>query len=99
MKVIWSPAALSDLTEIRDHIATDNRERAISFVLEITHAGETIADMPRAYPMVPRLEHQQIRRRLHGPYLIFYRIDSKEVQILHVAHGSRDYLRTLFDEE
>ncbi len=36
MRVIWSRSALADLEDIRNYIAADNRERAVSFVLEIT---------------------------------------------------------------
>ena len=99
MNVIWSPAAVADLENIRDYIATDNRERAISFVMEITEAGEAIADMPRAFGLVPRLEERAIRKRTFGRYLIFYRIEAESVQILHVAHSARDYIRALFPDD
>jgi plasmid stabilization system protein ParE len=95
MNVIWSSAAVADVENIRDYIAPDNRERAISFVVEITVAGEGIADMPRAFGLVPRLEHRGIRKRTFGRYLIFYRIVGESVQILHVVHGARDYIRAL----
>jgi plasmid stabilization system protein ParE len=97
MDVLWSPAALADLREIRDFIRADNPERAISFVMEIIDAGEGIADMPRAFPLVPRLEYKQVRRRIYGRYLIFYRIALERVEILHVAHSARDYIRSLFE--
>lgn len=98
MNVAWSPAALADLETIRDFIAADNRERAVSFVMEITAAGEAVADMPRAFGLVPRLEERGIRKRTFGRYLIFYRIKAESVQILHVVHGARDYIRALFPE-
>lgn len=99
MSVIWSPEALTDLEDIRNYIAADNRERAISFVMEITEAGDGIADMPRAFGLVPRLEQRGIRKRTFGRYLIFYRVESEDVHILHVAHGARDYIRALFSDD
>lgn len=99
MKVIWSPEAIADLEGLRDYIAADNRERAVSFVMEITEAGEGLAHMPRAFALVPRLEHLGIRKRIFGRYLIFYRIQPSEVHILHVTHGARDYIRVLFPQE
>ena len=96
MTVIWSSAAIADLEAIRDYIAADNSERAVSFVMEITAAGEAIADTPRAFGLVPRLEARGIRKRSFGRYLIFYRIEAESVQILHVVHGARDYIRALF---
>ncbi len=99
MNVIWSPTALADLEDIRDHIAADNWERAVSFVTEITQAGDAIADMPRAFGLVPRLEERAIRKRTFGRYLIFYQIAPESIHILHVAHGARDYIRALFPDD
>jgi toxin ParE1/3/4 len=99
MSVIWSPDSRDDLAEIGNYIATDSRERAVSFVMEITAAGEAIADMPKAFPLVPHLEHRGIRKRRYGQYLIFYRIEDRDVHILHVAHGARDYISALFFED
>jgi len=99
MKLVWTLAAQADLEEISDYIKADSPERAVSFINEIVDAGEAISDMPRAFPLVPRLEQRGIRRRSFGRYLIFYRIEAKSVQILHVAHGARDYIRSLFPDE
>jgi addiction module RelE/StbE family toxin len=96
MNVIWSPAARADLEDIRDYIRADNPGRAATFINEIVEAGDAIADMPRAFPLVPRLEQRGIRRRMIGRYLIFYRIEAESVQILHVVHGARDYIQSLF---
>jgi toxin ParE1/3/4 len=97
MKVVWMPVAAADLKDIGNFIGADNPERAFSFVIEIIAAGEGIADMPRSFPLVPRLEHKGIRRRILGRYLILYRIRRNTIEILHVAHSARDYVRTLFD--
>jgi plasmid stabilization system protein ParE len=99
MNVVWSQAAKNDLLAIATFIAKDNPDRAASFVQEIVNAGEAIADMPRAFALVPRLEAKAIRKRTYGAYLIFYRIGADALQILHVAHGARDYTRALFGGE
>ncbi|MFD2183895.1 type II toxin-antitoxin system RelE/ParE family toxin [Rhodoplanes azumiensis] len=49
--------------------------------------------------MIPCWEDRGIRRRTHGNYLIFYRIEDDEVQVLHVLHGARDYTSILFPDE
>ena len=99
MNVVWTAAAEADLEQISDYIKLDNPVRAVTFVREIVEAGEGIADMALAFPLVPRLEHRGIRRRGFGRYLIFYRIDGEMVQVLHVVHGARDYIRSLFGVE
>jgi plasmid stabilization system protein ParE len=45
---------------------------------------------------VPRYEQQGVRRRVHHPYLIFYRIDASAFYVLRILHGSRDYEALIF---
>jgi toxin ParE1/3/4 len=59
---------------------------------------ESLADAPRAYPLVPRYEHAGIRRRPHGDYLIFYRIGVATIDIVHILHGAQNYEPILFPE-
>jgi len=99
MRIAWTEAAQADLAEISDYIAAENPQRAVSFINEIVDAGDAVADMPRAFPFVPLLEHKAIRRRVYGRYLIFFRIEGEAVQILHVAHSAQDYIRALFPDE
>jgi toxin ParE1/3/4 len=102
MTVVWSPDAAADLQAIRNFIRGDAPGRARSFITELVKVGEKLAGMPRAFPLAAGLEHKHIRRRLHGRYLIFYRIErgpdgDEQVEILHVVHAARDYVQGLFD--
>ncbi|MBK5960626.1 plasmid stabilization protein [Rhodoplanes elegans] len=99
MKVVVTAAALADLVEIGRAIAGDNPERAESFVAELYDRCRQLASSPRAFPLIPHWEDRGIRRRTHGNYLIFYRIEDDEVQVLHVLHGARDYTSILFPDE
>ena len=47
--------------------------------------------MPSSFPLVPRYERKGIRRRVHGAYQIFYRVDGELVHVIRVLHGARDY--------
>ncbi len=96
--VVFSTAARDDLATIGDYIAADNPTRAESFVQELIDSCVGIEDMPRAFPLVPRYEDRGIRRRRHGRYLIFYRIDRERVDILHILHGAQDYEWLLFPD-
>ena len=57
-----------------------------------------LAHAPRGYPLVPRYEHHGIRRRPFGNYLIFYRVGTKTLEVVHILHGARDYEPLLFPE-
>lgn len=98
MIVHLTTKAESDLEQIGDYIAQDNPKRALSFVLELRDKCLSLADAPYGFPLVPRYERYGIRRRVHGNYLIFYRVDGDCVAVVHVLHGARDFAALLFDE-
>ena len=98
MIVELTAAAEADLEAICDYIALDNPVRAASFVRELYRSCLDLADMPEAWPVVPRYEHHGIRRRVHGRYLIFYQIEQTRITILHILNGAMDVEAILFPE-
>lgn len=98
MKVDITSAAETGLEAIADYIARDNPVRALSLVRELYERCIDLADMPQARPVVPRYEHHQIRRRVHGRYLIFYCVGKNRITILHVLNGAMDVEALLFPE-
>ena len=98
MIVELTAAAEAELESIGDYIARDNPLRAASFVRELYRSCLDIADLPEAWPVAPRYEHHGIRRRVHGRYLIFYRIGNARITILHILNGAMDVEAILFPE-
>jgi plasmid stabilization system protein ParE len=96
--VLLTQAALADLARIAEHVAANSPARALSFIDELQDACLGLADMPGRFGLVPRHEKQGVRRRVHGPYLIFYRIAGDDVQVLHVLHGAMDFEPLLFPD-
>ncbi|SCB49761.1 type II toxin-antitoxin system RelE/ParE family toxin [Rhizobium multihospitium] len=94
----FSNEAESDLEQIADYIARDNPRRALSFIRELRSKCEDLADNPSGFALVPRYEHHGIRRRVHGNYLIFYRVENAKMVIVHVLHGATDYGADLFGD-
>jgi len=99
MIVVSSDVAEAELEAIGDWIAEANPTRALSFVMELRRRCEALSDVPRGFPLVPRYEGFDVRRRPYGDYLIFYRVLNDTVEILHVLHGARDYEAILFPNE
>ena len=95
MRVFLSAESEADLDRIAAYIAESNPERAETYVRQLRVACTDLALAPRAFPLVPRLARAGIRRRVHGNYLIFYRVDGDEIRIVRVFHGAQDYLRLL----
>ena len=94
----FSSEAESDLEQIADYIATHSPLRAMLLIRELRSRCEELVDSPNAFALVPRYEHHGIRRRVHGNYLIFYRVETGKVVIIHILHGATDYGAILFDE-
>jgi toxin ParE1/3/4 len=81
MIVELTAAAEADLEAIGDYIAQDNPARALSFVQENSRSCMSLADMPEAWPIIPRYERHGVRRRVHGRYLIFYRVAEDRIVV------------------
>lgn len=96
MRVLLSAEAERDLEAIADYIAADNPQRAVTLLREMREQCLGLSEMPERFPLVPRYEAIGVRRRLHGQYLIFYRVAGDAVIILHVLHGAQDYEAVLF---
>jgi toxin ParE1/3/4 len=99
MRVIVSEAAWTDLYRIGATIAQDSRKRAESFIEELYDRCHELHDMAYLYPILPHRTESDIRRRVYGHYLIFYRIEDDTVQILHILHGAMDYEAILFPDD
>ena len=96
MKVVITAAAKADLISIGDFIRPHNPKRAATFVDELLNRCLALADMPRAYPLVPRYEQWSIRRCVHHDYLIFYRVQEASVEVIRILNGAQDYEALLF---
>lgn len=98
MRVRFTTEAQVDLRQVGDYIAKANPLRALSFIDELEQKCLSLATAPNAFPLVPRYEGHGIRRRVHGNYLIFYRVEDEQIVILHVLHGAMDDAAMLFED-
>jgi len=99
LRVVLADAAERDLEDIGDWIARDNPRRAISFVSELRERCLGLGKAPKRFQAVARYAWADVRRRVHGNYLIFYVVGRTEVRILRVLHGARDFEPLLFPGE
>lgn len=99
MRLIITSKAFSDVDFIGDFIRSGNPERATSFVAEIFAKCRDLRDFPEAYPLIAPHRDKQIRRRVHGNYLIIYRVRVDAIVILHVLRSSMNVERALFNEQ
>jgi toxin ParE1/3/4 len=98
MKVVITEAAYADMLNIGRFIMNDSPIRAETFVSELFESCQKLENMPRIYPLLPGREDSGIRRKVHGNYLIFFRIGAGVIDVLHVLHGAQEFDRILFGE-
>jgi toxin ParE1/3/4 len=86
MRIDWTERALDRVDEIALHIAADDREAAVRWVVGLFDAVDRLAEFPDSGRFVPELESRQVRELIYGAYRVFYRV-STHVEILSVRHG------------
>ena len=88
MKLRYTPRARLDIAEIHDYIAQDNPPAARQVVRIIRKAVEALLQNP----LVGRAGRITGTRELtvgRFPFMLAYRVDADEVQILSVIHTAR----------
>jgi toxin ParE1/3/4 len=99
VRVRFTSGARADLSVIGDWIAQDDPTRAVTFTAELVRAAKAISTRVRHYPVAASLAEGEIRKKNHRRYLISYRILGREVHILRIVHGSRDWAALLGEAE
>lgn len=88
MRIRYTPNARDDIAEIREYIAHENPRAARRVVNLIRQQTQSLLD----YPDIGRPGRCEGTRELvisPYPYIVAYRIETDEVQILAVVHASR----------
>lgn len=90
MKVVLSAKAENDLIHIADYIARDNPERVLSFIRELRYAALQLGERHQMYPLISRHQNLRLKRRIQGNYLIFFRVDSRQIVVVRILNGAMD---------
>ena len=99
-KLRISPAAASDLAEIKAYISLElhNPQAAQRIVKSITHDLRHLQQNPYLGFSVSAKTGREIdlRALLSGNYFLFYRVENEAVQVARILDGRQYYLRVLF---
>jgi toxin ParE1/3/4 len=87
VQVIWSPAALREITQIYAYIAQFNLRAAETLARALLAAGDSLAAFPDRGRPVPGTALREWT--IVYPYIIRYRVAADHVRILRVRHGAR----------
>jgi len=90
MKLVLSQLANEDLLETWEYIAEHDEVAADRYIDFLRKRALELLD----FPELCRLRNEicpDLRSLLARNHLLFYRIQSNEIQILRILHGSRDF--------
>lgn len=90
MRCLYSARAADDLDDIAGYIASDNPQRALSFIDEIRERCEQLAAFPASGASRPDIA-EGIRVSPFGRYLILYSLAGDQLLIERILHGARDF--------
>jgi toxin ParE1/3/4 len=90
VKVLWTPAALRHLSEVREYIEIDSPEAAERPIERVQLSVNRL----KAFPMMGRSGMRSGTREFPvpgTPYILVYRIKEETLQILAALHGARNW--------
>lgn len=89
-KINIKPTAEKDLEQRYLQIADESPENALNWYLDIIEAIEKLDLMAERCPIAPEDTDLQlgIRHLILGNYRVLYRINSQQVDVLHIRHSA-----------
>jgi addiction module RelE/StbE family toxin len=93
--VIWTKPAKEDLKLIHDFIAADSVFYANKVIEDIVFRTEQIEKFPNSGRIVPEISDTNTREIFIYSYRLMYEISEKNIYILTIVHGSRDFEQLL----
>lgn len=97
-RVIWREIAVADLTAAYLYIGADSPKNAERLLVAVEHAVSLLMENPRAGSPT-RFRSTRARGVRFWPvrgfdlYLLFYRADGADIDVLRILHGARDVPR------
>lgn len=87
--VKWKESALNDLADIIDYIEQYNPVASRKLHQQIVHAAESLPQHPCLYRSGRVAGTREIV--VHPNYLVVYRINGVEIDVLRVLHARQEY--------
>ncbi|MDI6776362.1 MAG: type II toxin-antitoxin system RelE/ParE family toxin [Syntrophales bacterium] len=92
--------AESDIQEIFQYIASDNKAAAAKLVKEIERQIDSLEQFPLRCPVIPESRElgKEYRHIIYGNYRTIFRIDGLRVVIMRVIYGARLLSLKIFEK-
>ena len=90
-QVVWAEPAFQDLDAIADYIALDNPGAAKRLVRKLLETVEQLEAFPESGTRPRELRGTPYRKLTIKPVLVYYRIEEKQIYIVHVVRNERKF--------
>ena len=101
-KISFSPEAVDDLKEIKQYIKDElcNEQAAKNTVAKILKKVKMLSDFPERGSSLSAIIgfDTDYRYLICDNYIAFYRIENKNILIVRVLYGRRNYMQILFGD-
>jgi plasmid stabilization system protein ParE len=89
VNVTYAPRARRDLARIRDYIWGESKSREVAdrFVSRLIDACDHLGALPLRYPTYSHRKDTHMMPFRN--YVVFFKVNRREVQIRHVRHAAR----------
>ena len=102
-KVFISPEAVRDLSQIKQYISTElkNRIAANRIVGSILKDLRALGHYPEQGPSIEAMTgfQTELRMLVCGKHIVLYKIENEAVFVARIIDARQDYLRVLFGED
>ena len=93
------PSAQTDLESIFAYIANELKNPTAAFdqINDFEKAFESICAFPQSCPLVDNeyVKDKTLRKLIVNNYIAFFRVKEKEIQVIRVLYGMRNYQNLL----
>ncbi|WP_431065876.1 type II toxin-antitoxin system RelE/ParE family toxin [Methylotuvimicrobium sp.] len=90
MRIVWTEPARQDLRDIFEYIATGNPKAARTLLAEIKARVDVLIDQPQL-GREGRVEGTRELVLTGSQYILPYRVQGQQIQVLAVFHGRREW--------
>ncbi len=90
MRIVWTEPARQDLRDIFEYIATGNPKAARTLLAEIKARVGVLIDQPQL-GCAGRVEGSRELVLTGTQYILPYRVQGQQIQVLAVFHGRREW--------
>lgn len=102
MNLVWSPAAVEDLSSAVDYIEydLDSPQAAKRFYDAVIERVRLFADVPGSGITLRTISGVDTgyRYTLCGSWMIFFSCETDQTIVIRILYGRSDYVRTLFGD-